>query len=659
MSRRGDPELIPDGENDRIEVLHVEDDPAFAEIAERFLRQCDESLDVTTETDPTQVLDRLADGQFDCVLSDYDMPGQTGIELLGAVRERYPDLPFILFTGKGSEEVASDAFSAGATDYFGKPGDAGEYELLAERIATVVEKYRTEQRLERSEERYRRLVETAPVPIAVHRGDEFVFANQAAAEFLAADDPSEIIGTDPLEYLTTDDRSVARERIERLLSSDTTVDSIEERYVDTEGNVKHGLIAGSAVEYGGERAVQAVIRDVTERRERKRELERYQQLVEAMGDGVYALDAEGRFEMVNERMMELTGYSGEELLGRYACDVMTEEGLERSEAAIRSLLQGEPDSVTIEVTARRADGTTVPRELTLTLQPTGPDESFTGTVGVVHDITDRRGRERELKQKNERLEAFAEIVGHDLQNPLNVVSGHVELACERAAEGASGEELVPHLERIESATGRMATMTDDLLALAKQGDTVGERESVALERLADEVWETLETDDATLETEALDTVEADPTRLKQLLANLLENAVEHGSTSPASRTRQDAVEHGPTGSRPQADDAVEHGSTSPESSEGAATADGGDGGNTEDELTVLVRGTEDGFAVADDGHGVPPEERDEVFERGYSTADGTGFGLSIVKTVAEAHGWTVTVGESEAGGARFEVHVDD
>jgi CheY-like chemotaxis protein len=103
-----------------IRILHVDDDPDFAETAAALVEQIDDRFDVETATSVGEGLDRLTDADFDCVVSDYDMPGQNGIEFLETVRADNPDLPFILYTGKGSEEVASDAISAGVTDYLQK-----------------------------------------------------------------------------------------------------------------------------------------------------------------------------------------------------------------------------------------------------------------------------------------------------------------------------------------------------------------------------------------------------------------------------------------------------------------------------------------------------------------------------------------------------------
>ncbi|TKX52092.1 response regulator, partial [Halorubrum sp. SP3] len=119
---------------DSIRVLYVDDEPEFAEMAATFLGREDDRFDVEIVSSGTEGSARLADESFDCVISDYDMPGQNGIEFLETVRDDHPDLPFILHTGKGSEEVASDAISAGVTDYIQKSGSADQYALLANRI---------------------------------------------------------------------------------------------------------------------------------------------------------------------------------------------------------------------------------------------------------------------------------------------------------------------------------------------------------------------------------------------------------------------------------------------------------------------------------------------------------------------------------------------
>jgi PAS domain S-box-containing protein len=240
---------------------------------------------------------------------------------------------------------------------------------------------------------------------------------------------------------------------------------------------------------------------------------------------------------------------------------------------------------------------------------------------------DQLEKERELRQQNERLDEFTSVVSHDLRNPLNVAQGRLELA--------RGECDGDHLDDVARAHDRMERLIDDLLALAHEGQAAIETESVDLGAAVEAAWRTVDAPGATLVNDADSPISADESRLQQLLGNLLRNAVEHGSTSPRSQSREDAVEHGSTSSRPADDDAVEHGGPS---------------------VTVRVGASADGFYVADDGPGVPAGQRDDVLDMGFSTSEeGTGFGLSIVERIADSHGWEVTVTESESGGARIDV----
>ncbi|WP_440990951.1 ATP-binding protein [Haloarchaeobius baliensis] len=208
-------------------------------------------------------------------------------------------------------------------------------------------------------------------------------------------------------------------------------------------------------------------------------------------------------------------------------------------------------------------------------------------------------RERLIRQ-NERLDEFASVLAHDLRNPLNVGEGSFERYRETGDADAAAD--------VEYAFGRMRELIDEVLALARDGQQVDDLTPVELANVARSAWANVDADGVSLEVETDAVVAADERRLKRLFENLLRNSVEHGSAD-------------------------------------------GDG-----VTTILVADLGSGFVVADDGVGIPAAERDTVFETGVtSNEDGTGLGLAIVEQIVDAHGWTVTVAESESGGARFEV----
>ncbi|ELZ35667.1 GAF domain-containing protein [Halorubrum tebenquichense] len=235
-----------------------------------------------------------------------------------------------------------------------------------------------------------------------------------------------------------------------------------------------------------------------------------------------------------------------------------------------------------------------------------------------------RDRDAALQREIDRLEKFAGLVSHDLRSPLNVASGRADMARSLTDD----EAVLAELDRLEDAHDRMSQLISDLLALARQGRTVDQIEPVPLAETAERAWSTVDTANATLDVaDASAAVDADPERLRTLLENLFANSVEHGSTD----------------SRPEAGDSVEHGS-----------ADGRS--ETDDDLTVSVGPLSDGFYVADDGSGfdIDPDEATDYGRS--STAAGTGFGLAIVREIAAAHGWELSIEDDD--GARFEFRTD-
>jgi len=228
------------------------------------------------------------------------------------------------------------------------------------------------------------------------------------------------------------------------------------------------------------------------------------------------------------------------------------------------------------------------------------------------------------------VDRVASVISHDLRNPLDVAKARLRAGREMEA----GED---HLEHVEQAHDRMERIIQDVLTLARGEEVIEPEGTVDLGAVAEDAWETVETNGATLDvTDTLPSTVADRDRVKRLFENLFRNAVEHGSTS-RQPSADDTVEHGSTGGRPSADDDVEHGG---------------------EEITITVGRIDDGttgFYVADDGQGIPTDRREVVFRPGYSSDEhGTGLGLAIVRRIADVHGWSVSVTDAAGGGARFE-----
>ncbi|ELZ27674.1 PAS/PAC sensor signal transduction histidine kinase [Halosimplex carlsbadense 2-9-1] len=267
------------------------------------------------------------------------------------------------------------------------------------------------------------------------------------------------------------------------------------------------------------------------------------------------------------------------------------------------------DSPFVSAFTRFEDGEV--REYDVTVSPLEVRGSVAGYTLVLRDVTARRQQVRDLEQQTTQLEQFASTLSHDLRNPLNVAYGRVELARERHDD--------EHLETAGDALDRIEGIIDDTLTLAREGQAIDELERVDLSTVARDAWGTVDTGDAELDVDpdAGVRIYADATRLQSVFENCYRNAVEHGSTSPASQAQQDAVDHGGPS------------------------------------VTVTVERHDDGFAVADDGPGVPADEREQVFEYAYTTDDdGTGLGLAIVEAIARAHGWSVEMADSDDGGAK-------
>lgn len=172
-----------DAERDGIRVLHVDDEVQFLEMAATFLDREVDGIDVVTAESAERGLELLADGRFDAVISDYEMPATDGLEFLAAVREEYPDLPFVLYTGKGGEEIASEAIGKGVTDYLQKRRGSDQFTVLANRVVNAVDSYRAREAADWSRAHLESIAENvSDVVLTIDEDSVIQFVNPAVEE---------------------------------------------------------------------------------------------------------------------------------------------------------------------------------------------------------------------------------------------------------------------------------------------------------------------------------------------------------------------------------------------------------------------------------------------------------------------------------------------
>jgi PAS domain S-box-containing protein len=234
-----------------------------------------------------------------------------------------------------------------------------------------------------------------------------------------------------------------------------------------------------------------------------------------------------------------------------------------------------------------------------------------GRLLIFEDITQRVEREEEMRRKNEQLDQFASTIAHDLRNPLSAAKGFLNTGLDE-----DNEEM---LKEAQKQHERMQEMIEDILDLSKAGNEVSNTDEMKLKETVKQGWKHAETDTNELELlfDNTVTLKGDKTRVLQIFENLFRNAQEH-NTDPVTVTV------------------------------GLI--------NNEKEQENSATENRSGIFIADNGTGIDATKREKVFEHGHTTnKDGTGFGLSIIKDIIEAHGWSVKITSSESGGAQFNI----
>ncbi|QLG49189.2 PAS domain S-box protein [Natrinema halophilum] len=496
---------------------------------------------------------------------------------------------------------------------------------------------------ERELERYRTLVETVGDAMYVlDAAGKIEMVNDAMAEQLGVSREN-LVGSDPTDYMSDEDVERGREMLREIVEEDGRnwgTYEIQFEPVDGEPYPAEDNVAPMVDDDGNFVGSVGVIRDVSDRKERERRIRRLHDgtrllmtstRVEAVAqvasrvardaldlgiNAVYLYD-ETEDALVPTAVTDRT----EKLLGEVT-PIEREGGLawdayEAGEAIAHGDVRHDPNVQDSETPICSEAHIPIGDEGLFVVGSTEPndfDEEALALAKIllanVEVAMERARREdelatrtAELERQNDRLDSFASTVSHDLRNPLTIATGHLE-----SLESHIDGEAEKHREEIEWALNRMDDLIENVLTLARSGQRLTTTEPVSLDAVVDQAHRTVDPTLEIVRDEPLPTIEADEDRLLVLFENALRNAREHVG----------------------------------------------------EDVTVTIEGTVDGFAIADDGPGISADERDAVLESGYSTdSDGTGFGLAIVSEVVDAHGWSVAVEESEAGGFRLAISLQN
>jgi PAS domain-containing protein len=606
----------------QIAVLYVDDEPALLELTTIFLgRERDLSIDTALSARAAREMLRLR--PYDVIVADYLMPEMDGIEFLKGLRREGCSVPFIIFTGKGREDVAIEALNSGADFYLQKGGDPrSQFAELANMIRQAARKSRAEEALREHEQQLHAIIQASPIPQFVIDRDHRVTHWNRALEQATGIPAGEILGTSR--------QWQAFYGAERPCLCDLLVDESEgelflwyqdkvapSRYVEGAyvvkdffpslgGRGKWLSFTAVAIRNRAGAIIGALetLEDITDQvaaeenlRERAREIEeahgQLEAIFQAFPDVYLMFDGDGSILDLRTRDPSPPFLAYDQLLARRMRDILTP-----AEGALA------------EETIREVQETGTMQVVEFTQDVGGSRRTFEGrfipllgsqVIGIFRDITGRKAGETALRQANAKLQLLSDITCHDILNSLTTLSAYQQLALETSADPV----LLGYLGKQDMITRQIQGLVEFTRFYQKIG-------------MAAPVWQDL---DAILShiVEQLDTrgirvihdlqgveVYADPL-LERAFSNLIENVVRHGGQ--ATRI-QVGYEECPSG------------------------------------LVVTCE---------DDGPGIPPGDRERIFTRAFGRH--SGMGLFLVREILHITGLSIRETGEFGRGARFEISI--
>ncbi len=586
-------------------ILYVDDEPGLLDLGVSFL-ELESDFHVDSALSAEDALQTLPIPSYDAIVSDYQMADLDGIGFLKKVRERYGRIPFILFTGRGREEVVIEAINASVDFYLQKGGDTNaQFAELAHKIRHAIRRRRAELEKDQSEEKFFKLFLTSPSleAIADAKTGILVDVNDACVKTTGYS-RDELIGRhflDPAIFTNSIERGKFFSDLERngiVYNFQTTIQT-------KNGHDRIIVLTSQKIRVGDDEFLFTQAVDITDSRSR-RMLAQAMDLAQLVN---WEFDVATKTFMFDDRFYALYGTSAEREGGtvmsveKYGKEFVHPDDIHVMSDVARDIQSPHPSHVSMfEHRIIRRDGEV--RHIVVRIAITKDEQGRTvKTHGANQDITDRKRMEESLRQANRKLGLLTGITRHDIKNQLFALKAFLSIASEKTSDAATVRDSLVNAVQA-------ADIIEEQIAFTKEYELIGsenpiwQNPSAVLDATLREVHM-----DGVVITNSLDPgleVYSDP-MLRKVLFNLLDNALRHGER--VSKIQVSARSHG-------------------------------------DDLLIVWE---------DNGVGIAQDDKDLIFERGFGK--NSGLGMFLAREILSLTGITIRETGEPGRGARFEIRV--
>ncbi|MEM2098911.1 MAG: PAS domain S-box protein [Candidatus Bathyarchaeia archaeon] len=583
-----------------LRILLVDDDEAFAAVAKDILMMSGR-FTVETASSAYEALRRLAEGSFDVVVADYEVPGKDGLELLADLRRSGSDVPFILFTGKGREEVAVKALNLGADGYCSKHGKPEVvYGELVHLICLAVERARAKAALRESEKRYRTIMECNPLAIFVHDLDgRMLDANQQACRSLGY--TREELLTLSIADIDPDADKLGPKFWPKALAGETiTFESLHKRKDGTTFPVEVHM---ATIKLDEKTAIIGLATNITQRKKTQEALlkseQRFREFADSLPEIVFETDTEGKITYVNKTARETLGFATPEIIGKHAAEFIAPRDRARAAQNIQKILQGEQSTGNAYQMLKK-DGTTFP--VMVYSKRAVAENGKPYLRGIIINITELKKTTEKLAILNEKLNVVGGLTRHDLRNKLAAIAGQAYLLQKKMKE-------TPEVTQITNKIITIIEQAERILDFSRVYEKMGMEQLQPINvkscfEAAAVMFPELQKIQLTNQLDNL-TVIAD-TLLTKVFYNLIDNTLKHGKKA------------------------------------------------TKISITYTQTPNQTTITYEDNGIGIPQTEKQKIFQNPTKTPM---HGLYLVQKIMGVYGWTITENGEPGKGAKFTITI--